>query len=335
MANPIHPDPAWLAWHLDNLRKGRTIYGTGPGSQGPGSNTAAAQPASPSQISADMGMVVELSEIDGITEKGIINPPFVFQVPPLDEFGYEVTYTHQEFETIKRRQYSRPESEQLMTMSFSTLFMEWDAPWHIRRPDRGEFEWAAAHPQGMEVIPGAGPGRVKLDPLKEVATLRKLMSSSTAFWLKASTPGQPTVRERMTLRSVKVTEKAGEVDALYVDLAFTEWRPIGKVDIFQRPKLETVRGAILRPGQKKKEIADNAMSLNEFVRRHYGSRNIADARAAVRNANGIPSSVEPNDEKDLIKWMRDNDRTALIVPFVQNTNRDPETVGGSIRQEVT
>jgi hypothetical protein len=150
------------------------------------------------------------------TKKGVLRNPMLFQIAPINDFGWDVTYAHNDYETINKGQYSRPAGRQLRTIQISTLAMDWSAPWAVVPKSRNEHWYWDDDFYGS----AGGPWRV-------AKRLDHLCSQGTPMWLVVKNPKyykKPDVKMRVTLRAAQLREKAGEPDARYFDLSFTEWR---------------------------------------------------------------------------------------------------------------
>lgn len=160
------------------------------------------------------GLVVILRQIRGLTEKGLLPTPFVFQAAPLEEFTRQSSYSHSEYETLRAGQHSRPAGRALEQTSFGTIFVDYNAPWDVI-PDLFDDEWRSVFP-----VP---------DPVAATKKLRSVMMSGTPILLTVHNPALRNaydLRMASTMRSLTVTERSGEVDARYVDVSFVEYRDI-------------------------------------------------------------------------------------------------------------
>lgn len=174
------------------------------------------------------GLRIRLSRRHGLTRRGILEEPFYFQCPPLDSFRWSGTYSWNDYDTLTRGQFSRPGGRQLRTVEFQTLMVDYDPPWAAY-----DFSQTLTGPTGVEAAPGRTPGKPALkrsepDPLGWTKQLRGLMWSGTPFNLLVGAPdlwGEWDIRNMLvTLRSLDVEERGGEVDARYVNVSFTEYR---------------------------------------------------------------------------------------------------------------
>lgn len=149
------------------------------------------------------GLMVKLSRIRGVTKKGSLKSPYVFQCPPLDEFT--TNYAHERTTyRAKAGEFSRLAGRNLRTVQFNTLAVHW-APW-VLYPDttRGDLDYFTSRLR--RIVEGGIVFRFQATHLR---------SSHEDAWL-ADWPA--------TLISFSTTEKAGENDARYFDVQFQEWR---------------------------------------------------------------------------------------------------------------
>lgn len=146
---------------------------------------------------SEAGLLVVMKRIPGLT-KGRLQR-FTFQVPPLEEFSREISHTHTRYDTLAQGQQSRPGVRQLQTVQYRTCAVDWDASW---------------------TTIGA------VDPLEINDLLEDICEAGYPFSLIV---GQPSLWGRnefswpATLDSLRITERAGEIDTRYYDLAFTEF----------------------------------------------------------------------------------------------------------------
>lgn len=162
------------------------------------------------------GLRVTLRRKSGLTRAGHLTIPFHFQCPPSDSFTWEEAYDHQEFQTLRAGTFSRPAGRSLATVTFSTLFVAFDA-YAADGPRMSTSSMNWHHSYGL------------IDPFWMTEEVRSLQRTGTPFWLYV---GQPSVRDEWdvkmlaTLRSMRVEERAGEPDAKYADMQFSEYRQV-------------------------------------------------------------------------------------------------------------
>lgn len=171
-----------------------------------------------------VGLRVVIEPIPGLSDEGIITRAgYYFQCPPLEELSYEVQHSHTDYDTVSAGQFSRRGGPQLRTVGFDTLFVD----------------------QGSYTI-------LDEDPVIEEAidTLQAICASGSPFLLTCAhelppggyltwseTQAGPELQMAATLRTVRVTEKAGEPDARYATVTFVEYRApiVGRQRLGKRP----------------------------------------------------------------------------------------------------
>lgn len=194
----------------------------------------------------EAGLSVVLRPIRGLTRRGLLRHPFHFQVPPLDEFGWDVAHGWSDYEAIRKGQFSRSGSRQLRTMTLRSLVVDYNPSW---------ASWAGGHRHmgGGDLTPGHAPLRVTdplgnptgttsgangAQPMQEpggIAPNPRRVADQLTRLCHAGTPmrlivwnralyNKPDVDMPITLRSVSVRERAGEPDSRYFNLTFTEYR---------------------------------------------------------------------------------------------------------------
>jgi hypothetical protein len=159
----------------------------------------------PHEVTVGEGLSVKLERAPGFTAPGLLTTPFFFQCPPLEEFSTTVSFDHSEFATIEQQQFSRPMAQQLMTVSFDTLTLDEDPSWSLF----GESGYADAG---------------GLNPIQVKRQLNTLCRSGTPCKMQAIDGMGSHFRMYATLRSVRATERAGEIDTLYLSVEFVEFQ---------------------------------------------------------------------------------------------------------------
>jgi hypothetical protein len=140
------------------------------------------------------------------TARNVLKQPYFFQVPPLESITTNHGYNFTDYETINEGQFSRGMSRQLKTVEFQTMFVDQD--W---------FYVLVRHRN-------AGP-----DPQKLSEQLSHILNSGTPFKLLIGNLNlwdNYDVQMKATLRTLTVEERAGEIDARYVNVSFTEHRDL-------------------------------------------------------------------------------------------------------------
>lgn len=162
------------------------------------------------------------------TKKGVLRRPLKLPIAPLDEFGWDSTYGWTDYDTISQGQYSRPAGRQLRTMNVSTLALDYIAPWSVTQV----AETPPAQPpddsyEDQDIIDEDSWGDpTEIGPWGIARQLDKLVHQGTPIRLIVKNPALPKADVNMivTVRSANLRERAGEPDARYFDLSFTEYR---------------------------------------------------------------------------------------------------------------
>lgn len=147
--------------------------------------------------SARPGLRIRLARIKGISKGPALAAPYYFQCPPLDSFQHDHGFDHSRYTTIEG-EFSRRGGRRLIAANFRTIVVEW----------------------------GAFVTEFGFDVQDLANSLVDISEEGYPFDLLAwhNYNKLPELHMPATLDSVSVVEQAGEVDARYLDLAFTEWR---------------------------------------------------------------------------------------------------------------
>ena len=157
------------------------------------------------------GLRVKIEPIPGITGKRLMGRDgFYFQCPPLEEFAPEYGGNRTQYDTIRKGQFSRKGGRKLRTVSFDTLIVDY-ATWTVvsRLIELEEFT------RKLIKISEAG------DPFL-LTVAHQMPPRGYDDW--GETLAGPELQMEATLDAVRVGEKAGEGDARYLNLTFTEYR---------------------------------------------------------------------------------------------------------------
>jgi hypothetical protein len=170
------------------------------------------------------GTRVTMRRHDTLTKKKLLDHPFQFPAPPLEQLTRNLTANWTDYDTIADGQHSRPGSMQLQAIGFDTIVVCDD--------DGFVYPWAHYNPWNTR----------KWDTAQVVRELGTVLRSMTPFWLtieevnfKPNRTGRsasgsydfgtkPVLRMLASLRTLSSTDRAGEPDAKYVTVAFTEFR---------------------------------------------------------------------------------------------------------------
>lgn len=158
------------------------------------------------------GIFVRLTRMNG-TNASVPEQGFTFQCPPSEDFTIGHSYNHTEYDTVSLGQFSRPFGRNLRSVSFNTLFYSIDTA--------GDLP--------------AWTFNVKEDVDAMSRRLVDICESGTNFMLTVAAQGQSVnntvesgsgvlLQMPATLRSVSLSDKAGENDTRYVAVEFREYR---------------------------------------------------------------------------------------------------------------
>lgn len=189
-------------------------------------------------------VAMSLSRIAGVTPKGVLNDGFVFQMPPLDEFGWDVGYNWQDYETITGGTYTRDGGRQLRSVSFQTVVLDYQpsyAAYVNTDPLDGDSQGSF---QGRTGVGGGGVGTAGPPPqgypeqVAEELNDLVLRGAPVLLTVESGQPGEPPdLRMPVTIRSLSVRQRGGEPDARYFDFQMTEYRvPMRRARGYGRPR---------------------------------------------------------------------------------------------------
>lgn len=158
-----------------------------------------APPGTPEQTGD--GMLVALSAIHGLSSAKVLKKPFWFQCAPLETMPQDYSWNWDDYATIGSGFHSNPQTATLDTFSFTSLFVDAD------------YRHRFAQVKNVHV-------------LSMVKALKAIGDSLRPFQLNFGQPqlwGVWDVAVAVTMRSLHVEERAGEMDARYFTVAFTEY----------------------------------------------------------------------------------------------------------------
>jgi hypothetical protein len=256
------------------------------------------------------GLLVALYAIPGLTKKASVpTRGLLLQCPPLEEFSVEYAYSYSDYDTIRKGQFSRAGGQQLRTVTFDTIVVDPETQVRLLRDlleSGSPVQFTAFHVAGSASI-GKAQG------LSEMAPGVELMMPAT-------------------LRSLRSTERAGEVDARYVTLGFTEYRDpalqskarAGSRSFPQNVRLEG-SGKATVGGQK---VGGGAVTLSKLARQFYGDPSLW---KLIRNANHL-SNVSANDplvKHGKYKKLKDNQVLPVKIPKPPKGTKLPDPWRGT------
>ena len=163
------------------------------------------------------GVRVSLFADPALTSPAVLRRPFLFPISPVEQVDLPWSYTWNDYDTVSAGTFSRPVRQDPLVVQFTTLFTEFDL---MDLPAFGLWPYAGKPGVGVAVRP---------TPLEQVEELLAIMKSAKPFKFVISQPelwDRPEVSMLATLRAVQSSQKAGETDARYVTVNFTEYRRI-------------------------------------------------------------------------------------------------------------
>lgn len=276
------------------------------------------------------GLLVGLSAIDGITPDGVFDDRllaafggvFWLQCPPLDVLPVDYSWIWNDYATVDSGMHSNPQSRQLTTMTFSSLLVD----------------TAESYKLGSYEIPG--PNYAVADPgggvLWAVQLLKKIGDSMRPFQLQWGQPnlwGKWDGMMAATLRSFHVEERAGEIDARYFTVGFTEY-PDAKLLHYNPPPAAPGSAADHRGahtasnGQKMRASLDssklpaNLNTLAALAKHYYGS---SSQWRLIAKASGLTNVTASQDLKGTLG--KRHPPTRLQIPQLNQAKVSPKNRG--------
>lgn len=165
------------------------------------------------------GLRLRVKRIDGITSRrlsdGALAIPMHFQCPPLEGFRVEYSHGHSDYETMGKGQISRKGGRQLRTVSFDTVFVDWGSYTVAELPGDGDESPSQMSNAIERLIEIAESG----EPIQLTCSHEGGSFASGKIYEAALTE----LDMRATMRSFSHEEKAGEGDARYLAMSFTEY----------------------------------------------------------------------------------------------------------------
>lgn len=241
------------------------------------------------------GLRIKLQRIAGITDDGVLDQPYYFQLPPKDEFSTEHSFTHNVYETLKAGQHSRRGGVELRRSSWNSLVV--DSGIDARGMPTPGFVILAAPPNVEDLT----------------AELIDLCESGSPFLYTAAhalPPGAirnwsrtlagPEAQWSAVLTRVRISQVAGEGDARYFDLDFVEYKDpvVGRAKLGRKkgggggsgnikfPAHATVRADGFAYDAAGKRIGSGPATLSLLARHYYKDPSMASVIARANNLRG-------------------------------------------------
>lgn len=275
------------------------------------------------EVSGD-GLRISLSRVRGWTAEGLLTHALFLQCPPLETFTIVNGFAHSDYDTLRQGQFSRPSGRQLRTVQFQTLIVDFRPPWAFWAPPVSDsftpLVGGVAHPLPQGVGGQEEKGAQLPNPLQVADELEEILNSGTPFQFRAANPAywgasRKDLTMMATLRSMSVEERAGEVDARYFDLSFTEYR---RAEVSR--KAQGFQGGGKIRNLPYKHTLQKGDTLTRLAKKYYGSTN---RWRNIAKANGVRNLAASG---DVYAWGRAQHRKYLTIPAV---DKDGRTVPGS------
>jgi hypothetical protein len=235
------------------------------------------------------GLRLTFTRIPGLTKRTLLQHPYYFQCPPLDTFSRSGQFSHTDYDSLRTGQFSRPGSMQLRSFSFNTVHIDWGAPWTLLNKlplnaDEDETRFVSSN------FP---------TPLEAAYALEGLLESGTPFYFSAASPllwhlpEIPHGRLPVTMRTLEVEERAGEVDARYFNINLVEFRrPVISAQAKGKGQRGRQGGSDRLPVSFfARNLPANRDTMHELAKFYYGSaskwRVIAKANGFTRLAGSV------------------------------------------------
>lgn len=172
------------------------------------------------------GTRITLTKDSKHTQKGILDQPFVFPAPPLNQLQIALAYNWGDYDTISAGQFSRPSSMQLTTIQFDSIIVADDYPWVFYNPLRSRgLDIDEMGRELGKILRSGSPFNFKIEEARFKPDSSGLASSVTYDFGTS-----PVLTMLATLRTLSKTKQAGEPDALYITCGFTEHRIAGTTE---------------------------------------------------------------------------------------------------------
>lgn len=203
-----------------------------------------------------------------VTQPGLLRRPFMFQVPPLEEFPVQHGWDFVDYDTVGDGYRTRPASTQLTTVSFDSMFVDQDYGFVVNK----------SRP---------------FNPVQMLEELKAIGDSRTPFQLIAGQPDLWGVYYDLniaaTMRSLRRSEKAGEIDARYFTISFTQFRGVSQSQLNAG-----LQGDLTRSGNQTiasltiDQLPANLQTLRAISKKYYGTVTLWSviARASGSSAPG-------------------------------------------------
>lgn len=262
------------------------------------------------------GMIVALSRLSGLTSSSVLQAPFYFQVAPLDSMPQEYAWEWNDFRTIDGSMHSNPQGRTLPSWSFSSFFTDDRTSDFLLIRD--------------------------VHVLTMIRTLKKIGDSMRPFQLQFGQPrlwGTWDVVAAVTMRGLHVEERAGEPDARYFTVTFSEYADADPGKAVAAPKPITNAAAASKAGQDHPNIIvtldsarlpSNGRTFAQIAKHYYGDPS---QWYAIARASGL-TNISANTDLVVTVGHR-KPPPKIIVPRLSSLKTAATSGGGGAGRSFT
>lgn len=241
------------------------------------------------------GMQATMRREKGVTTARYLRHPFRFPTGPLDSFVREGERGWDTYSTVDEGEFPTSSGKKLRRPSFTVLLHDLFADWQV---------WTGSHDVQRMLR--------ELESIKEHDVKFRLTVGQPALW-----GATPLLSMLAVLTNVKAEERGGEVGSEYVTLEFLQWRS----QTLQAPGGRTRASA---SSEARTYTLKRGDTLASIARAQYHGD--ANAAAAIRTKNSIPSSVGVREADDLAAWAKRHNRRTITLPAY----RDDVSIGSTV-----
>lgn len=299
---------------------------TADGGDIPGGPAPGLDPPGQNEIINHEGLVVVISPITSVTPAALFadlpQGAFFFQCPPLDEMPREKTWQWEDFGTIASGVHANPNYPNPTTVTFETLMVDTD--WGHSFAARAIGDTASPSIPG----PRFAVASVAKDVLWACDWLEQLGDSMAPFvvsWGQRALWGRWDRTMGATLRSLRVVEKAGENDARYLNVSFSEFNDVSNADLGTTilpgvPGSGSTTGVVDENGQNVLAVLDssklppNERTLYDLAKVFYADPTLWRIIAAASNLAGVTATQDLPSSIGLR-----NPPAKIVIPFRPRT----------------
>lgn len=243
------------------------------------------------------GLVIVLRSIKKVTSPKVLKVPFAFQCPPLESLSRDGTFAFQQYDTISRGQFNRQQGRALKTISFTTVFVDYDATFTLTA--------------NRNIGPNPVIEVAKLEAIRDHGTPFELVVGQQALWGRQDVHWGPRNQNAAVISELRVEERAGEVDARYVTVTFQEYRSVHLLrNAIGGRNVDPERGRKF-PAHVKLTVkgTPHSTDLYSLAKHFYGEQS---AWRLIAKANGIRNWAPSRSLVDYLKSRKESSLTLTI-----------------------